>query len=151
MPKWSDPILLVAAPGSVPQTNPNGFALPDAEQSRLVWGNRKAVGYSEFYAAQQAGKKAEIKVDLLCCEYRGEPFAEVDGHRYKVLRTYSTKNGEHIELTLSDLSEDKAPQPPQEGGGIKTGEDSTGQAKQGAEGQPAAQAEQEGGTEDGKD
>ncbi len=115
MPKWSDPIRLIADPGNALETNQNGFAFPSAEQGRLVWGNQKAVGYSEFYAAQQAGKKAEMKVDLLSCEYRGESFAEVNGQRYKVTRTYSTKNGERIELTLSDLSEDKAT-PPQEGG-----------------------------------
>lgn len=45
----------------------------------------------------------ELKVDVYTEEYEGQQAAELNGKRYKVLKTYVNKSGEITELTLSDL------------------------------------------------
>lgn len=106
MAKWSDIITLIKTVPPTEATNENGFAQPpEDEPSRSIFCNKKSVGYSEFYRSQQAGYKAELKVDIYLQDYEGETLVEFEGKRYKVLRTYESKNGEFIELTLSDLSE----------------------------------------------
>lgn len=114
MAKWSDVITLIKPVPPTEATNENGFDLPSQdEQSRSIFCNKKSVGYSEFYKSQQAGYKAELKVDVYLLDYKdfyppdylGERLVEFEGLRYKVLRTYESSNGEFIELTLSDLSE----------------------------------------------
>lgn len=105
MAKWSDVITLIKTVPPTEATNENGFAQEPTEQSRSVFCNKKSVGYSEFYRSQQAGYKAELKVDIYLQDYQKEALVEFEGLRYKVLRTYESRNGEFIELTLSDLSE----------------------------------------------
>ncbi|MDR2513748.1 MAG: hypothetical protein LBD02_00885 [Christensenellaceae bacterium] len=108
MMRWSDEITLI---GIVPPaeddetTNENGFTLSPEETQTTVYCNKKSVGYSEFYKAQQAGYSTELKFDMYTEEYSGQEYAEYSGKRYKILRTYVSKSGEFTELTLSDLSE----------------------------------------------
>ena len=88
----------------------------------MLFGNKKSVGYSEFYKAAVAGYAAELKVDVYTEEYGGQKLAEVDGVRYRILRTYrDPKNTDITELTLSDLPEVQEDEEPdsgeQEGGG----------------------------------
>jgi len=105
MAKWSDLITLIKTVPPTEVTNENGFAEEPIEQSRSIFCNKKSVGYSEFYKSQQAGYKAELKIDVYAQDYEEETLVEFEGKRYKVLRTYESRNGEFIELTLSDLSE----------------------------------------------
>lgn len=107
MSKWSDMITLIEEPPTDIDTNENGFPLEETgeEPSRSVFCNEKSVGESEFYRSQQAGFKVEKKIEVRAIDYQGEKLAIHDGQRYKILRTYASKNGEFIELTLSDLSE----------------------------------------------
>ena len=60
----------------------------------------KSVSQSEFYQAQTAGMKPEIKLEMAdFFDYDGQQEVVYEGMRYKVLRTYrTTTNG--IELTL---------------------------------------------------
>lgn len=76
-------------------------------------------GYSEFYKAAQAGFQVELKVDVYTEEYEGQQAAELDGKRYRVLKTYVNKSGEITELTLSDLPVEESEEPDSgaEGGG----------------------------------
>jgi hypothetical protein len=104
--KWSDIITLIAEkPPAGEQTNENGFDFDTIEQSRSVFCNKKSVGHAEFYASHQAGVKAELKIDIHTQDYAGEEIAAFGGKRYKILRTYETRNGEFTELTLTDLPE----------------------------------------------
>lgn len=105
MSKWCDVAVLIKAIPPEEETNAGGFPNPATEQSRSVFCNKKSVGYSEFYKASQAGYKAELKIDLHTQDYEGETLVEIEGKRYKVLRTYDSKGGEFTELTLTDLSE----------------------------------------------
>lgn len=105
--RWADEITLITQEAPPERVDENGFLNPLVETAVTVYGNKKSVGYSEFYRAAQAGYQTELKVDVYTEEYTGQPIAEVEGQRYKVLRTYTSKNGEITELTLSNLSQDK--------------------------------------------
>ncbi len=105
MAKWSDIVTLIKTIPPTEATNENGFAELPTEQSRSAFCNKKSVGYSEFYKSQQAGYKAELKIDVYSQDYEAEEIVEFGGKRYKVLRTYESRNGEFTELTLSDLAE----------------------------------------------
>lgn len=103
MAKWSDCIELIKTRESI---NESGFAEQATEQIRSVFCNIKSVGYSEFYKAQQAGMKAELKVDLRLQDYEEETMVKIDARNYRVLRTYKSRNGDFIELTLTDIGEE---------------------------------------------
>lgn len=103
--RWADEITLIALTDPAERVNANGFPNEPEETPTVLFGNKKSVGYSEFYKAAAAGYATELKFDVYTEEYSGQKLAEVDGVRYKVLRTYMSKNGEITELTLTDLSE----------------------------------------------
>ena len=100
MAGWSDEICLI-------RTEPakNGNHLPyDREIGRsTVYGDIGSVTRSEFYLANQSGKRADITVILLKEEYHGEHLVETDGGKYEVLRTFS-RGPEKIELVCTNLS-----------------------------------------------
>lgn len=104
---WADEITLIAAfePEQEDAVNENGFHVEQEEVKTIVFGNVKSVGYSEFWKAANAGVQTELKADVYTEEYSGQRVVEISGKRYKVLRTFTRKNGEITELTLSDLSE----------------------------------------------
>lgn len=103
--RWADEITLIAeaAPDPENATNENGFPVERVETKTTVFGDVKSVGYSEFWKAAQAGFQTELKADIHTKEYDGQRLVEINGKRYKVLRTYMSKNGEITELTLTDL------------------------------------------------
>jgi SPP1 family predicted phage head-tail adaptor len=106
MAKWSDRATLIAVETpQEEQTDNEGFYLPPMETRREVFCNRQSVGYSEFYKSAQEGTKAELKITVRTDEYNAQGSVEYAGKRYKVMRTYVTKNGEFTELTLTDLPE----------------------------------------------
>lgn len=69
-------------------------------EKEKVFCNIKSIGQSEFYQAQVAGLKPEIKVEVR--SYNGADHFELNDKLYKILRTY-TKGGDVIELTLTSL------------------------------------------------
>ena len=104
--RWADEITLIAAADPAPEdaVNENGFPVEREETKTTVFGDVESVGYSEFWKAANAGYQAELKADVHTEEYEGQSMVEINGKRYKVLRTYMSKNGEITELTLTDLS-----------------------------------------------
>jgi len=104
MSGWVDLTLigvLPALPGEE-TTDENGFPLPKQEIKKEVFANKKSVGMNEFYKSEQMGYTDVFKFEVYAYEYDGETFAEYEGKRYIVVRTYA-KDGDFIELTLSDL------------------------------------------------
>jgi hypothetical protein len=101
--RWDETIKLIKSiPGG---TDSQGFPEPDTEISHTAFAGRASVGQSEFYKSAQAGMTAELKLTVRSVDFGSETVVETaDGKRYKVLRTYVTKQGEFTELTLSDLS-----------------------------------------------
>lgn len=72
-------------------------------EKREVLCNKTGVKRSEFYQAQAAGKKPELCVEIMACEYEGEVYFEYDDVMYKVLRSYPAKR-ESIELVCEGLA-----------------------------------------------
>lgn len=106
--RWADQITLIALTEKTPRTNEHGFPDDGDETATTVFADKKSVGYSEFYKAQQAGYTTEMKFDVHSFEYTGQRIVEYpvsSGTRYRVLRTYLHGNGEFTELTLVNLPE----------------------------------------------
>lgn len=102
MAQWCDEVVLIKEETDGERVNENGFENTKKETRRIVFCNKKSVGYGEFFKAQQAGMAANIKCDVKTADYEGELLAEYGGVRYSVLKTYEL-NEDEIELTLSDL------------------------------------------------
>ncbi len=106
--RWGEQITLIALSDPAPRTNEHGFPADREETATTAFADKKSVGYSEFYKAQQAGYTTELKFDVRSFEYTGQQIVEYpvsSGTRYRVLRTYLHGNGEFIELTLVDIPE----------------------------------------------
>lgn len=85
----------------VPTDEKDGFGDPVMQKqiSEMVFTEVKSISQSEFYQAQTAGKKPEIKfviTDYL--DYEGQKYLIYEGVRYNVLRTYR-KSGNELEIT----------------------------------------------------
>ena len=104
--RWSDEITLIHA-DFTDATDGDGFTVPKLGERTTVFADRKSVGFNEFFKAKQAGYTEQMKFDVYAVEYDGQTVAEYEGKQYRILRTYEDpkKNGEFIELTLSDLKE----------------------------------------------
>ena len=106
--RWGEQITLVALSEPSPRTNEHGFPVARTETATTVFADKKSVGFSEFYKAQQAGYTTELKFDVHSFEYEEQQIVEYpvsSGKRYRVLRTYTHGNGEFTELTLVNLPE----------------------------------------------
>lgn len=106
--RWCEQITLIALADPSPRTNEHGFPADREETATTIFADKKSVGFSEFYKAQQAGYTTELKFDVYSFEYTGQQIVEYpvsSGKRYRVLRTYTPPNGELTELTLVDLPE----------------------------------------------
>lgn len=106
--RWGEQVTLIALSDPSPSTNEHGFPVARIETATTVFADKKSVGFSEFYKAQQAGYTTELKFDVHSFEYEEQQIVEYpvsSGKRYRVLRTYTHGNGEFTELTLVNLPE----------------------------------------------
>lgn len=72
----------------------------DMQKSGPVYAEMKSVGQSEFYQAQTAGKKPEIKFVITdYMDYQGQKYLIHNGIRYSILRTYQVKGSRELEIT----------------------------------------------------
>lgn len=79
----------------------DSYGDPALEQkvSAVVFAEIKSIGQSEFYQAQTAGKKPEIKFKITdYMDYQGQRYLIHEGVRYCILRTYRTGSNE-LEIT----------------------------------------------------
>lgn len=79
----------------------DAYGDPDYKEIRTpaIFAERKSISQTEFYQAQTAGTKPELKFvipDYL--EYSDQQYLIHAGVRYKVLRTYHT-DGNELEIT----------------------------------------------------
>lgn len=76
-----------------------------AETHSEVFCRQLSIGQKEFYQAHATDRRPEMKVVLRdYWDYDGEPLAEFDGVRYRIIRTYRT--GLQLELTLERASDE---------------------------------------------
>ncbi len=104
MAKWDEVIILISE-AQPTEYDDDGFEVLGQETAREVFCDLLPIWETEFYKANQAGHELQGKVKLRQADYQGEKLVQLQGERYKVLRTYPTENGEFIEVTLSDLSQ----------------------------------------------
>ena len=102
MAEWTDEITLIKEVEGEKRVNNNGFPELLEESNRIVFCNKKSVGYSEYFKSQQTGKVVEGKYEVHKVDYEGEDTAEIDGKRFFILKTYDLDD-DTIELTLTDL------------------------------------------------
>ncbi len=67
--------------------------------SGMVYAEVKSIGQNEFYQAQTADKKPQIKFVITdYMDYQGQKYLVHEGTRYSVLKTYRTRSNE-LEIT----------------------------------------------------
>ena len=81
-----------------------GVGTEPQETSRKVFCTVRSIGMQEAYQAMGVGLAPELKVILAHdFEYCGEPLAELNGQKFKIIRTYITEK-DGIELTLQRVA-----------------------------------------------
>ena len=89
----------------------HGVGIDLTEMKRTVYCTVKSIGMQEAYQAMGIGLNPELKVVLAHdFEYAGERLCEMDGVRYRILRTYITE-ADGIELTLQRVNGNARPAP----------------------------------------
>lgn len=78
-----------------------GFST-EAIATKSVYAEAKSVRQSEHYAAEAAGKRADIVLVISADEWNGATEAEYDGAVYSIIRTYQVGRG-RVELTCSRM------------------------------------------------
>lgn len=101
---WIDEIKLITESKDL---NNNGFMQKNVINEKIVYGNRKSVTRDEFYKSAQAGFKINCIFELKRCDYDGQEIIEFENKRYRVLRDYAVKYDETIELSATDISEER--------------------------------------------
>jgi len=82
----------------------HGVGTEPSESKRTVYCTLKSIGMQEAYQAMGVGLNLDLKVILAHdFEYMGEPLAELNGERFKIIRTYITET-DGIELTLQRVA-----------------------------------------------
>ncbi len=71
----------------------------EVPKGKEVFACIKSITQSEFYQAQTAGVKPEIKFVIAdYVDYEGQQHLEHEGMRYKVLRTYRKQDSNELEI-----------------------------------------------------
>ena len=82
----------------------HGVGTRAQETARKVFCTIRSIGTAEAYQAMATGLNPEMKVVLHHdFEYDGEKICEVNGKRYKIIRTYITE-ADGIELTIQPVT-----------------------------------------------
>ena len=96
MQQWN--VITLVSYESTSQTDDYGDVIM-SEVARDVYAECRSISQTEFYQAQTAGFKPEIKFVLTTSrDYNGQEEIIFDGVRYKVLKTYIPPN-DSIEIT----------------------------------------------------
>lgn len=74
--------------------------LIESSTERKVFAAKESIGQNEFYQAQAAGFKPEIKLKIRSAEYRGEGEVRLAKDIYQISRTYDNQGG-ITEITCS--------------------------------------------------
>lgn len=84
-----------------PENEKDDYGDPVDKEIRTqeIFAERRSISQTEFYQAQTAGSKPEIKFIIPdYSEYSGQQYLIHKGMRYKILRTYQ-KTGNELEIT----------------------------------------------------
>lgn len=96
---WSDVVdLLVFADNQ----DAEGYGVQAAQRRTLFCNWEEGVSQNEFYLSNKQGLQATDSVELQRVDYNGERFAEYQGRRYRVIRSFPA-SFDTITLILSEV------------------------------------------------
>ncbi len=96
---WSDVVdLLVFADNQ----DPEGYGVQAAQRRTLFCNWEEGVSQNEFYLSNKQGLQATDSVELQRVDYNGERFAEYQGRRYRVIRSFPA-SFDTVTLILSEV------------------------------------------------
>lgn len=78
----------------------DGIEVPTVVSTREVWAKANRASRAEFYAAEQAGYRADMVFEIYASEYHDEEYLCFNCEEYKVIRAYQL-NADRIELTCT--------------------------------------------------
>lgn len=94
---WDSVVILIS---NQEITDDAGDIIENQEEENQIFCNELSVGQSEFYQAMATGFKPEIKLEVYKAEYSGEKQVKYCETVYDVIRTFSQKGSDILELTL---------------------------------------------------
>jgi SPP1 family predicted phage head-tail adaptor len=74
----------------------DGFFEKIIVNQRNIFGSKKSVKSSEFYAASQSGYSLEVIFEIFTDEYSSQNYVDFESARYQIIRTF--EKGKTIEL-----------------------------------------------------
>lgn len=83
------------------RTQGYGTAGAQVTESCTVWASVTDMGVTTKYAAEAAGKQAELQAVMWRNEFKGYTHAVIDGTVYKINSTGRAENDLHIKLILA--------------------------------------------------
>ena len=82
--------------------DPEGYGVEPPVRRQLMCTFYDGVSQNEFYAAQKNDLQASAQVEIQRVDYEGERWAEFDGRRFKVLRSFPPRF-DTLMLVLSEV------------------------------------------------
>lgn len=84
----------------------SGDVIENADDTeKNIYCNLLSINQSEFYQAMATGFKPEAKLEIYAAEYSGEKKVRINNRVYDVIRIFSGKNSDVLEITLgSDIN-----------------------------------------------
>lgn len=96
---WSDVVDLLSFADN---QDAEGYGVEPAGRRQLFCNWEEGVSQNEFYLSNKQGLQATDSVDLQRVDYNGERFAEYQGRRYRVIRSFPA-SFDTITLILSEV------------------------------------------------
>lgn len=70
------------------------------EDKTNIIAEQESTGQKEFYLAAKSDFAVDYKLLVWDFEYNNQPYAEIGGNRYSIIRTFQGRDSEKIELYL---------------------------------------------------
>lgn len=96
---WSDTVDLLTSEDNQ-DAEGYGVKAPTKRTVYCTW--EDGVSQKEFYLSQKEGLRASASVELWRVDYEGEEFADFNGKRYRVLRSFAS-SFDCVTLILSEV------------------------------------------------
>lgn len=96
---WSDEVDLLTFADN---QDSEGYGVEPAQRRTLFCNWEEGVSQNEFYLSNKQGLQATDSVELQRADYEGERFAEYQGRRYRVIRSFPA-SFDTITLILSEV------------------------------------------------
>ena len=104
---WNDTVTLVSV--NAEDIDEDGFPVKTETLTPGIAVNFKSVGQTEFYRANSQDIKADLIIELMAGSYDDQTvfIDERTNKRYAKVRSFITHSGERVEVTVTDISEQR--------------------------------------------